>query len=69
MQRANVVSSSISEVGYDNQSSTLEIAFADGKVYQYFDVPPNVHDDLLASDSIGKFFTLHVRGVYRFARV
>jgi hypothetical protein len=69
MQRQKVESSSISEIGYDEQFATLEIEFIDGKVYQYFDVPKAVHDELLRSESIGKYFTTNVRGEYRFARV
>lgn len=69
MERKLVDSSNLAEVGYDPQYATLEVMFKDGKVYQYFDVPLNVYEDMIASDSVGRFFTVHVRGIYRFARV
>ena len=69
MERKPVVSSSIAEVGFDDEYATLEVMFNDGKVYQYFDVPRNVFDEMLLSDSIGRYFSTRVRGEYRFARV
>lgn len=69
MKRDAVSSSNIAEVGYDSQFATLEVQFVDGKVYQYFDVPSNVYDEMMASDSVGKYFSSHVRGTYRYARV
>ena len=69
MERAAVTSSSISEIGYDATSSTLEIMFADSRIYQYFDVPESVYRELLGAGSIGQFFHREIRGTYRFARV
>lgn len=69
MERVHVDSSNISEIGYDQQFSTLEIMFLDGKVYQYFDVPQHVHEGLIAAASIGKYFHTEIRGIYRYARV
>lgn len=69
MKRVSVASSSIAEVGYDTASSTLEIQFVNGRTYQYFDVPANVHEELLNAVSVGQFFQKSIRGVYRFARV
>lgn len=68
MERKSVESSNIAEVGYDADYATLEVMFKDGKIYQYFDVPENVYDEMLSSDSVGRYFTVHVRGTYRFAR-
>lgn len=69
MQRIQVESSNILEVGYDQNFATLEIMFSDGKVYQYFDVPQVVYEELVAAPSVGKHFHAHIRGIYRFARV
>jgi len=68
MQRIAVASSNISEIGYDEQSATLEVLFKDGLIYQYFDVPKASFDSLLSAPSIGQFFNKEIRGVYRFAR-
>jgi hypothetical protein len=55
-------------VGFDDDSSTLEIAFHDGSVYQYFDVPRAVYDMLVQAESPGSFLHQQIRGVYRYAR-
>jgi hypothetical protein len=68
MHRANVSSSAISSVGYDDRSAVLEVEFESGAVYDYFDVPPKVYQDLLEAPSKGSFVSHQVRDRYRFAR-
>lgn len=67
MQREAVSSSTVQSVGY--QDGTLEIEFAGGSVYQYFDVPERVYEELMSAASIGSFFNEQVRGHFRYARV
>jgi KTSC domain len=69
VKRERVESSSLASVGYDAETSVLEIAFREGGVYQYFQVPERVHRDLIAADSLGSYFTQHIRPVYSFRRV
>jgi KTSC domain len=69
MERIAVSSSNIKEAGYDMASNTLELLFSDGRVYQYFDVPPAIYTDLINAPSAGKFFHASIRGSFRFARV
>jgi hypothetical protein len=69
MNRHPVSSTNITSVGYDQQSMTLEIEFASGTVYQYFDVPETVHAEFMGSSSKGQFFGSQIKGGYRFARV
>jgi hypothetical protein len=68
MNRIQVTSSNLSEVGYDARSTTLEIMFRDGAVYQYFDVPEQVYDGLVNAASAGQYFHANIRGSYRYAR-
>lgn len=68
MERVQVSSSSIAAIGYDESSSTLEIEFNNGSVYQYFDVPKSVYDDLWAAESRGAFLSKHIKGRFRFSR-
>jgi hypothetical protein len=56
-------------VGYDPSSATMEIEFASGSVYQYFDVPQGVYETLIGSSSAGTSFNQLVKGQYRYARV
>lgn len=69
MRREPVESSSIASVGYDQSTATLEVAFREGGVYRYFQVPARVHADLLAADSAGTYFVRNIRPVYPFERV
>jgi hypothetical protein len=64
-----VSSSSLLRVRYDDDTSTLEIEFQGGRIYQYFDVPKSVFEGLLAAGSHGKFFHEQIKGHFRYARV
>ena len=68
MPRTAIESSTMVSVGYDYDTQTLEIEFVNGHLYQYFDVPPAVHEELLGSESAGQYFNRSVRGHYRYAR-
>jgi hypothetical protein len=67
MQRTLVQSSIVQSIGYEN--GVLEIQFHNGGIYQYFDVPAQIHQALMAAPSKGKFFAQNIRGAYRYARV
>ncbi len=69
MDRQQVSSSNVQSVGYDAASETLEIEFNNGTVYQYFDVPERIYNELMSSDSVGGYLAAHVKGIYRFSRV
>lgn len=69
MQRTAVSSSNIASIGYDLQSATLEIEFLNGSIYQYFDIPENVYQELMQAGSIGSYLNSYIKGNYRFSRV
>jgi hypothetical protein len=69
MDRVSVNSSNVAEIGYDPSSMTLEIAFNNGNVYQYFDVPEAVYDELMRAESIGKFLNANIKDNYRCVRL
>jgi hypothetical protein len=69
MDRISVSSSSIMEVGYDQESQTLEIEFLKGSVYQYFNVPLNVFDELINASSKGQYFNGNIKDRFPCARV
>lgn len=69
MERIPVQSSNVAEVGYEAYSMLLEVAFVSGSVYQYFDVPEAVYQELLRASSVGKFLNEHIKGSYRYARL
>ena len=68
MNREAVSSSSVTSIGYDSESSTLEVEFSNGSVYQYFDVPEQFHRELMSGGSIGKVLNSIIKGQFRYAR-
>ena len=69
MERMAVKSSNVISIGYDRNSGTLEIEFTGNTVYQYFEVPEHIYDELMAATSIGKFIAANIKGSYRYAQV
>jgi len=69
MERQFVESSMIKSIGYDAQSSTLEIEFNSGAVWQYFDFPESLWYEFESSESKGKFFHGQIKNQYRESRV
>ena len=69
MEREPVDSSNIATIGYDVDSQTLEIEFLSGGVYQYFDVPEQIYEDIMSADSAGKYLNTNVKGVYRYSKI
>ena len=51
MHRFPVPSKEITQVGYQEDSETLEIQFVQGGVYQFFNVPSTVFDEFMSAPS------------------
>ncbi len=64
MTRVPLVSSMMTSAGYDPTTRVLEIAFAKGAVYRYFDVPLDVYEELLTAPSQGRIFHRRIRGIF-----
>lgn len=69
MTRVRVQSSNLESVGYDPGTSTLEVEFKDGAIYQYFNVPEWVYQQLLRAPSKGGYLADHIKDRFRFRRV
>lgn len=69
MSREEVESSNVKEIGYDPETKVLEILFKSGGIYQYFDVPSMVYDQMMGSVSKGKFLHQNIKGEYRYEKV
>ena len=69
VQKQSVPSSNLSSVGYDNKTETLEVEFLSGSVYQYYNVPQNIHDELMKAVSKGRFLNTHIKNAYPYSRV
>lgn len=69
MDREPVSSSSLVSVGYDPTSEKLEVEFKSGLVYEYYNVPQFVYDQLMQAPSIGAFFNAQVRNSFASGKV
>ena len=70
MDRQCVDSSMITSIGYDQDTSTLEVEFkSNGAIWHYPDFPEYLWYEFNASDSKGKFFLQSIRGKFNEFRV
>ena len=69
MEMIGVDSSNVESVGYDEDSSTLQVEFKNGSMYQYFDVPENIFIGLRDADSVGRYLSENIKGSYRYSKV
>lgn len=61
MKRQLVESSNLASIGYDAENESLEVEFKNGGIYQYFDVPENVYDELMSASSHGQYFDRNIK--------
>lgn len=69
MERVHVTSGLVISVGYDVDTSSMEIEFTTGRNYRYFNVPQSVYEDFIFSESHGRFFNSYIRDLYRCVEV
>lgn len=68
MERISVSSSNLVSVGYDEDSSTLEVEFNNG-TYQYYDVPLYIYEELMNASSLGSYLYQNVKNTYSYSQV
>ncbi len=69
MERYSVASSNIASIGYDAGTETLEVEFLTGAIYQYYNVPQNMYDQLMQAGSKGRFLNTYIKNAYPYSRV
>ena len=70
MNRVPVTSSNVAAVGYASVTRTLEVQFNDGSVYQYSDVPPELHEGLMAALRVGRYLDQYIKKAdYRYTKL
>lgn len=69
MNREHVASSNVSSIGYDEAQQTLEVEFQNGAVYQYYNVPETLYQQLMTAGSKGAFLNIYIKNAYPFSRV
>mgnify|MGYP001168718206 CR=1 FL=1 len=61
MERQRVSSSNVRSIGYDDASSTLEVEFNSGGIYQYSGVSESVYAALMRASSKGSYLNDHIK--------
>jgi hypothetical protein len=69
MKRQAVESRTMRSFGYSVKKEVLEVEFRSGAIYQYLEVPPTIHNQLLKAESKGRYFNSEIRDTYPFVRV
>lgn len=69
MDRNHVASSNIASIGYDEGAETLEIEFLNGSIYQYYNVPSGLYEQLMQEGSKGRFLNTYIKNAYPYSRV
>ena len=64
MLRQVVESQIIASVGYDTSAAMLEVQFRNGWIYEYENVPPHVHTELMRAASHGQYLKRNIVDVY-----
>ena len=62
-------SSNLSGCGFDPAQGILAVRFGSGSVYHYKEVPQEVYDAFLKSESKGKFHREHLLGKFLYEKV
>ena len=65
MRAANLSSTLISRILYDDERRTLRICFRHGPAYVYHDVPDTEFDFLRTAESPGRYYNLRIKRHYR----
>ena len=69
MDRNYVASSNIASIGYDEATETLEVEFLNGSVYQYYNIPAGIYEQLMQEGSKGKYLNTYIKNAYPYSRV
>lgn len=69
MKLTPVDSSVLAAVGYERATLRLRTQLTSGAVYDYFAVPPWIHDALMRAPSLGGYYNKHIRDRYRYEKV
>jgi len=64
-----VNSSNLKSVGYDEAESILYVEFKANTLYEYYDVPSEVYEELLKAESKGKYYNAEIKTKYRVSKI
>ena len=69
MNRTTVGSPGIAQVGYEEGSETLEIEFVSGKIFQFYNVPLKLFDNLMKSSQKEVYYESNILVRFPYTRI
>jgi KTSC domain len=69
MNRTTVGSPGIAQVGYEEGSETLEIEFVSGKIFQFYNVPLKLFNQLMNSSQKELYYESHILVRFPYTRI
>jgi KTSC domain-containing protein len=69
MNRTAIASPGIAQVGYEEGSEILEIEFASGKIFQFFNVPLNLFNQLMDSSHKERYYETNILERFPYKRI
>jgi len=69
MKLSPVTSSNIKAVAYNAPKKVMHVQFTNETLYEYHDVPENVHAEMINSSSIGGYFSKNVARKFKYFKV
>lgn len=65
----SVQSSTIAAIGYDPNIEILQIAFLNGSIYEYKNIPQVVYDGLMSASSHGSYLSREIKNIYPYEKI
>jgi len=69
MERISVHSTNIRSIGFNANTSTLEIEFKSGSIYQYLNVPESEFEKLINAASKGRYLNQNIKDRYQYIQI
>ena len=69
MRMTPIDSTAIARVGYDPARQILRLQYTNDRIYDYFDVPPELYEQLLSAESAGEFVNLEIKPNYDYSEI
>lgn len=64
-----VESSNLYAIDYDDTDRILIIQFHDGRIYEYYNVPRIIYEELYSAPSKGKYHHEYIKNNYEYRRI
>lgn len=68
IERNWVACSNITSIGYDARTMTVEVEVHGVAVYQYYNVPPGLYDQMMQATPKGSLLKTYIKNAYPYSR-